>query len=182
MTRAQAQQLLERYNIPFQTWGTGTSKPLEKFFQELKTGEAKLIEVDGQLIRVVSLVVINVYFKSDHQLFKLFESHQIYNNGRIIKRNLPDSIYEKLMPNEDPIDGAKRAIAEELSITQPLNLVLKDVRKNLQQGISFPGILTQDTQYLFDLLLPQTLYKDLYTEVQKDKTSFFHWQEVHDPI
>ena len=179
MSDNQVLELLNKYNIPYQNWGKGTSKPLSKFFQEIKSGEATLTEHNNQLIRVVSLAVINVFYKRNQKTFKLFESHQIYKNGRVVKRNLPDSIYEKLKPKETPLEGARRALKEELLITDNMDLIEKGSKKNLQMGMSFPGLLNNDTQYLYDVILSDELFKpEGYTEIQPDKSSYFIWQET----
>ena len=96
-----------------------------------------------------------------------------------MKRGLPHSVYEKLKPREDPITAAKRALLEELGISSNIDIIEKEVTTGIQMGMSFPGLLNNDTQYFFEVTLSKNEYNpNGYKEIQKDKTSYFEWADI----
>jgi hypothetical protein len=176
LTKQELIKLLNKYHIPYQNWGKNKAKPIEKLVEELKTNECSLVEKEGNLVRIVSLAVLDVFYKKENKIYKLYETKQIYKNGRTVIRNLPHSVYEKLKPVEDPIQGAKRALQEELGISSDIEIVEKEVTMGIQMGMSFPGLLNNDTQYFFEVILPHSEFNPQgYTEIQKDKTNYFEW-------
>ncbi len=87
---------------------------------------------------------------------------------------------EKLKPNEDPLDGAKRAIAEELGITSDVVLVDKGVSSEIISGKSYPGLMNEGTLYTYEVILPDEEFKpEGYVEVQEEKTNYFKWKEIN---
>src|SRR5688572_28804027 len=122
MTKAESTQLLSKYNIPFGSWGSGNSKTLDHLLKEINIGEAKLIETENGLLRTVNVIVMDVYFNDGESKLKLFEDRQVYKNGRIAKRQPPNSLLEKIKPDEEPFIGARRTLAEELGITSDLEI------------------------------------------------------------
>jgi hypothetical protein len=173
-------ELLMKYKIPYDTWGTGQTKTVLHLLHEVNTGESRLEEQNLQLYRIVSIAVLNVFCLLDAKRYQLFETRQVYTDGRVAIRNLKDSLYEKLLPDEDPLAGAYRALNEELGIDTKLAIVDKGVTLGVREAISYPGLITKDTQYSFEVIIPLKEYKpNGYIETQKDKTNFFEWKEVY---
>ncbi len=86
--------LLNKYNIKFQTWGAGTAKSLDHLLKEIQLGEAVLQERDGKLFRLVKVIVFNVFFLKENKKYKLYEDKQVYKDGRVVNRDLKDSLWK----------------------------------------------------------------------------------------
>ena len=72
ITKYELIQQLEKYNIAYQNWGENQAKPLEKLLEELNTKECSLIEKEGNLIRIVSIAVLDVFYTEANKKYKLF--------------------------------------------------------------------------------------------------------------
>ncbi len=85
-----------------------------------------------------------------------------------------------MMPGEDPLQAAYRALSEELGITEKLPLTPKPLlQKGPQLSTSFPGIYSLYKMYVFDVFLPTHLYKrEGYVEHQADKSNYFVWEKI----
>ncbi len=176
-------QLLRKYKIPFESWGTGNSKPFEKFCSEINSSEAKLVERDNELFRLVSVVVMNVFYFNNNQHFKLKEDRQIYKDGRVVRRDLKDSLLEKLKPQEDPYSGALRALREELGITTKVTLNDNGMTSEIVEGKSYPGLMNHGTLYNYEAILSDKEFKqEGYIEIQDDKTSYFVWEQYRSTL
>lgn len=177
MTKEELIILLTKYSIPFQNWGTGNAKTLDHLLKEINSGESSLAERDGGLIRIVSVIVMNVYFNDGNRKLKLFEDRQEYKFGRIVKRNNNDSLLEKIKPDEDISVAAKRTLAEEINITPELNIIDKGTSTEMIMGKSFPGLLGQATLYNFEVELTENEFNpEGYIEYQEEKTNFYKWK------
>ncbi len=181
MKREELILLLESNDIQFRDWGAGASKTLEHLLKEIYEGEAELIQRDGSLLRVVTGSTIRVYYRNGAVLLYLKEEKQIFNDGRVKRRELAGdmSIGEKLKPGEIPAVGAWRSLAEELGITEKLPLIPRpDIIKCPVPSVSFPGLYTLYTIFAFEVFLPERWYKPGgYIEAQPDKINYFSWTE-----
>ncbi len=177
MTEYELIILLDKYNIRHQDWGKGKAKTFEHLLKEINSGEAKLVEKDNQLFRIVSVIVMDVYYINKGKKLKLIEEQQIYKDGRIVRRELKNSLLEKLIPNEDSLAGAKRALSEELGINLEVKLVDKGKSSEVIPGKSYPGLMNEGTLYTYVAYLTDQVFNpEGYKEVQEDKTSYFLWK------
>jgi len=183
MNITQLRRILEAHNIPLDEWGKGKARTVEQFLKELNSGESLLTSVDGELFRSSQGSVVEIhYFDCNlRQHYMLTELHQILANGRIITRDIPFSIGEKILPNESSLDAARRAFKEELGITEKIALREKiGYTQGPVPSTSYPGIITSYYVDVWFADLPHHLYKkEGYTEVQSDKTSEFVWTPYH---
>lgn len=182
VTRAELLELLKKYNVPFEKWGTGESKTIEHLLSELSSGESELIEKQGNLVRKSFGAAVNVYYKNrEGKVFKLKEAKQVFRDGREKIRDLGTSIGEKIKPGESALSAAQRALSEELGIDEKLELKqASPIIKGPVSSQSFPGLQSEYFINVFEFFLPDNLYNpDGYTERQADKESIFIWEQIN---
>lgn len=184
MIREEVLSLLFAHHIPTETWGTGKAKTLEHLFNEVESGEASLLEVDGVLMRRAEGSIVSVFYRNDPDTFFLREDRQVFSDGRTRVRDLDTSVGEKLSPNENPLSGAWRALVEELgfSYEETVRLVFVSEKQRVKGPVpsdSYPGLQTLYIMYPFTVFLPKHLFKpEGYMEKQTDKATYFEWKKV----
>ncbi len=163
------------------SWGQGATKTVEQLFNELCSGESDLGIDDGSLVRILSVVTVNIFFKDGEKTLKLFEKEQVFANGSKRVRNLDTSLSEKMQFQETKEETLVRMMKEELSlIVEPTRFsLIKQNRQTRRLSKSYPGL---DTLYLFNdyelLLNKEEFNPHGYTEEQSDKKTYFCWKEV----
>lgn len=172
------QSYLHSFGTPIDSWGINGTKTVRHLLNELQTGESDLEEKDGKLMRHVTGIGINIYYKAGKQVFKLKEDKQIFSNKSVRQRNISTSLGEKMKPGELPKEAAQRALKEELGITAyELGKPTIEDREPKVSG-TYPGLLTKHYVYVFTVSLREEDYKpEGYIEVQTDKTTYFVWKE-----
>ena len=174
--------LLKRYNIPCDIWGTGKSKTIQHLLDEIQGEECSVIEEDGSLTRYIEFVGIKIFY-TDEEGNKWFlkEDRQEFNDGRTRRRNIPSSVSEKMKFGEDPLISAIRGIKEELGVKIEGHQLSK--RRDLHYdggSVSYPGL---DTKYKGHRFLCEFKIEDFnsngYIEVQRDKKTFFNWVKIN---
>jgi hypothetical protein len=180
MTKDELIQQLTKFDIPFNTWGQGNAKTLDHLLKELNTGECTVEEnPDYGLLRKVKIVTMNVYYNDGAQKLKLHEDRQVYKNGRTTHREPETSLMEKLKPDENPFEGAKRALAEELDITSSLDIKDLGMKVENVQGLSYPGLRHEGTLFQYEVELSELEYNpEGYQEIQEDKTNYYVWRPL----
>jgi hypothetical protein len=176
----------EAPDINLKNWGIGKAKTLTHLLDEILKGEAKVELVDGKIYRSIEVVSISIFSPTD-PIMLLREAKQVFANGRIRPRNLPNncSVAEKIkfLHNETPEVAVIRACQEELrQIQEPVNAgQLQYIATHTRQALStsYPGVLTNKTVYIFHCNFTQGQYNpEGYTEIQDDKTNHFHWFQI----
>lgn len=180
MTINELAEFLESRKIPYGEWGTGESKTLEHLLTEINSGEARLQDTENdRILRIVTGVVINVFFQQGQDILKLIEDKQIFVDGRERRRNLSTSIGEKMKTGESPDAAANRALREELGI---VGVAISNTGVENREPIpstTYPGLWTKNTFYVYEAQLPPHHFRpEGYVEIQDDKTSYFIWQKT----
>ena len=175
--------LLKKHKVPYETWGTGEAKSFEHLYREIFDGESMIEMRDGKVFRISTGSTLRVYYKSRREFLWLKEDKQVFNDGRVKRRELRGekmSIGEKLKPGESPTSGAWRALAEELCIVEKLPLIpLPDIVVGPVESVSFPGLQTIHTIFAFEVYIPERWYRrEGYIEKQSDKTNYYVWKIV----
>lgn len=174
--------LLKKHNIPCDIWGTGKSKTTQHLLNEIEEEECTLVEEDGGLVRYIEFVGIKIFY-TDKDGFRWFlkEERQEFNDGRIRRRNIPNSVSEKMKFGEDPLISAIRGIREELGVDIKGHQLSK--RRDLHYdggSTSYPGL---DTKYKGHRFLCEFKDEDFnpngYIEIQRDKKTFFVWEKIN---
>jgi len=180
LSRRDLTGLLTDHGCPLDRWGQGPAKTLSHLLRELADGECRLTVQDGQLFRDVPGAMLRVR----HRDLTLIEDHQRFTDGRespVRRRQLPGSVGEKLQSGEDPDAGARRALAEELGITEPVALRGKHLTRKFAESESYPGLMSRFETWVYEVELPDSCYQpDGYREVQADKTTVWVWAPTAD--
>lgn len=174
--------LLKRYNIHCDIWGTGKSKTIQHLLDEIQGEECSVIEEDGSLTRYIEFVGIKIFYTDEEgNRWFLKEDRQEFNDGRTRRRNIPSSVSEKMKFGEDPLISAIRGIKEELGVKIEGHQLSK--RRDLHYdggSVSYPGL---DTKYKGHRFLCEFKIEDFnsngYIEVQRDKKTFFNWVKIN---
>jgi hypothetical protein len=167
-------QTLNDYDINPNNWGNGDTRTLKELYKEIVDGETELTEVDGELIRTVTVVGIVVTCND----FKLKEDRQEFTDGRIRHRDLSVSCAEKLIKGETPKQAAVRCIKEELGIEiHERELTPHVSHSNKDLSSSYPGLKCIYHRNPFDYEMKMEYFKpEGYQEFQENKTTYFIWQ------
>ncbi len=172
---------LRARSVPLELWGTGSAKTIEHLLSELNSGESTLASEHGRLLKIGTGACLNIYHVENGRTLRLREEKQVFEDGREkVRADLLMSVGEKMVPGEDPIEAAYRALREELGITERLPLSPQPgFVKGPLPSTSFPGVYSQFHMYVFDVYLPDRWYKlEGYVEHQKDKNNYFVWDAL----
>lgn len=162
--------------IDISLWGTGTYLAVENLFEELEKGDCRLIKTGEKIMREVRSVGARVFYKN----YVLVEDKQVFNDGRIRVRNNGYAVSEKLMDDEDPLDGMVRGIREELGLKGDLDLRIRCGEMKSLNSPSYPGLETQYTILEYDLVLTDDQFDpDGYIDVGDNMTTYFVWKEIN---
>lgn len=136
---------LAAHGVDATAWGAQTSsKSLACLLKEILEGETLMQCVDGEPLRRVSVISVEIKNK---QGLSLFETKQRLPSGVVRQRHL--LLSEKLLPNESWAAASRRGIREELGSVLPTAArieVLSDtleVRTESRTSGSYPGLKTQ---------------------------------------
>jgi hypothetical protein len=170
--------------VEFYSLGIDGAKTITHLLIEENEGECTLELINGVLYRNIEVVSISIYYYTKKRLH-LQEKEQIFTDGRLRRRNLPDncSVADKIkLGKENPLEAALRAInTEELSEIQAVPVTASQLRfiRTIQRenpSSSYPGIFTNKKIHIFECFFTKEQFKPKgYTEIQDDKKSHFHW-------
>ncbi|MFB6225461.1 MAG: hypothetical protein ABEI13_03305, partial [Candidatus Paceibacteria bacterium] len=130
------QTILSRHNIDL----SKTFKGVPDLWDEIRSGECTLTEEDGELIRNVR--VLNVEVRYDNRI--LVETQQVKQDGTVRKRNLP-YLAEKLYPDESLQKGIIRTLKEELSLEQ--TPPADHIRGQINENVTFTSSASDQSAY-----------------------------------
>jgi len=173
--------LLKKYDVPIEHWGTGKSKTIEHLLAEIEEKECSLVENKKNIVRYIEFVGIKIYYTDENdQRWVLKEDRQEFNDGRIRRRSIPNSVSEKMKSGEDPLISAIRGIREELGVKIEAHQLSKYSDLHYDGGsVSYPGLDTKYKGHRFVCQFNKDQF-DLsgYIEVQRDKKTFFVWKKI----
>lgn len=172
--------LLNKYDVPVEEYGTGGYKTTGHLYSEIAEGETELTEENGELIRKVSFVGARVIYKLDGKWMRLYEDKQIFKDGRMRRRtNMPYSAAEKFKTGEDPKEVIVRGVKEELDIDISTEQFIFYNTRKVENNEDYPGIKSFHTGYEFMVILNEDQYvPDGYVERQADKDVIFKWKPI----
>lgn len=170
--------LLSDNGIDVSAFGQGEAKTLEHLLYEIKTGEAILEVQNGQLVRKLNVLNIDVWHTTlDGLCLRLVEDRQEFADGRKRHRSLPTAISEKWLAHEVQNKAIARALKEELGVVtfnihnRPETLLSKKI-----ESPSFPGLTSEYCITKCSVVIDSSEFKpEGYIEHQKDKNTYFVW-------
>lgn len=171
-------KILTKYGIDTSKFGKNGSKTLKDLTAEIQKGESSLQEINNRLTRCVRIVSLDVFYVEDSSIWRLYERKQKFVSGQSRKRKLPGSISEKLLYNETPLQGIKRALREEIGIKK-YNLTSRITCSTRKvDSPSYPGLETKYKIFCASILIDPSEYKsEGYQEIQKNIITFFRWRK-----
>mmetsp|Transcript_691 Transcript_691/g.2077 ORF Transcript_691/g.2077 Transcript_691/m.2077 type:complete len:310 (-) Transcript_691:201-1130(-) len=143
-TVGELENWLQQAGLDTSAYGTPPAKSIAELLEEVELGESLLQIVEGNLVRVVS--VLNVFIKNKNGEV-LMEEHQVRPCGTVRARGLPLS--EKLKAGEDWHPAVHRAIHEELGSVLPDNPKIEIMSHTYRMAVetrtsnSYPGLHSQ---------------------------------------
>lgn len=168
------EEKLISYGIPVSKWGKGAAKNISHLQKEINDKETVLEEVNGELLRKVSVVAVAV--ESNGR--RLIEDRQEFNDGRVRRRGTR-RCGEKCIAGETSEQSAIRCLTEELGLTHidTSNLILEKTNERVKMSMSYPGLNALYSTTLYTYNMPDEQFKpEGYIEEQDDKKTFFIWE------
>jgi hypothetical protein len=172
---------LGRGGIDTNDWYKKGRFELPRLLGEVVAGEAELALDSAGVYRRLSIAAIDVYhLTSNGPIFYLQETKQVTRYvGTNRHRRQETSLGEKLVAGEHPDAGARRALAEELSIEEPEGLYYNGSQRFTRPTGKFPGVITDMKVFNYvATIAAQDFRPKGYVEVQQDKKNFFNWQQL----
>lgn len=87
--------LLTDHGIKTDNFGRGKAKTIDDLLKELESGETKLVEQKGKLVRVLDIAGVNIYFDDESHRYRLVQEKQVFADGRTRPRQTLFSVSEK---------------------------------------------------------------------------------------
>lgn len=179
------EEWLEQHGVSTAQYGRGTARTTAELFEEVAKAESVLL-VDAASSRALRLInVLNLYIVND-QGQVLIEAGQQLPDGRMRQRCLPLS--EKMIGAEGWQAAAVRAVSEELATALPQEWrCLLHINESsylqlveVQESMSYPGLLTQYTCHKVTAALPclpKHSFSTLEPRPNGTLTSYWEWKE-----
>jgi hypothetical protein len=173
----QEQSLEEKllsFGIPLSEWGKGSAKNIKHLQKEIDDKETVLKEIDGELIRFVSVVAVAV----ENNGKRLVEDRQEFNDGRVRRRGTK-RCGEKCIAGETSEQSAIRCLEEELGldVVDTSKLIFEKTHEKTKMSMSYPGLKATYSTALYTYNMPDEQFKpDGYIEEQDDKKTYFIWE------
>ncbi|MBP9749579.1 MAG: hypothetical protein KBD21_02520 [Candidatus Pacebacteria bacterium] len=174
------ESLLRTNSIPLNLWGQGSAKTLDHLKKEVAEGETVLVEEEGKLLRLTTVLYIIVECEVGAEWFRLREDRQEFVDGRVRRRAyMWGSLAEKMKAGECPTEGAVlRALSEEIGVSSVKSAHLLQIEVSEEESPSYPGLQARFTNHKWVVeMCPADFHPDGYVEVQPDKSTYFVWEK-----
>lgn len=182
LSRSKIISVLEAHGVDHRNW-----KPPHRTLDDLVQQHTKdqIFISDGQgsqVILEVHTAVVIVLYKSRSTWLELYEDHQLFPDGSILRRSDFNGIGETLDRHETPQAAAIRCLREELSFYDDRHFQLSQVLHHEQRGPiqseKWPEILAKFHRYIFECWINSKLFKKGgYREIRNDgRIIFFKWK------
>jgi hypothetical protein len=174
--------LLEAHGFDTSKWGVGATKSVDSLWEEIDQGETGILRRGTELIRRTHVAAVDVAVSlGSGKRYQLRESKQVYEGGWVRERNLVTSLAEKIKPDEDTEVAVRRALAEELGISEVKSVELLGEQVIHKTSATFSGIETQLMLRFAKVELHEKDFKvEGYVERQPEKSIYFAWELIGD--
>jgi hypothetical protein len=174
-------QILKEKGVNTSLWGVGEAKTLEHFYNEIKKGDSILVEgEEGELIREVIICGADIFYTSQEgNKYRLKEKKQVFYDGRERKRDYGHAVSEKLFPDENPEEGIRRGICEELGISGEISLSETKYDEIFRLSPSYPTLMSHYIRYNYEVELTEEQFNlEGYVEHGSTCITYFEWEEI----
>ncbi|MEX0650318.1 MAG: hypothetical protein WD200_04905 [Candidatus Andersenbacteria bacterium] len=188
-------ELLDKYNIPYQRWGSEeypAAQTLKDLEREVEAGYAALVEKEGELVREVSVALVDIQYTDDKgSLWKLVEAKRVLHGDTEDEKHT--EIGKRIQEGESAAQAAMKALTE-AGIVNVNPSTLKHPRQydkeyRPEDGWKYPGLrdLIHYHEYVvgctseninLDKLGTPTGYR--HQNLEPDKVTQYEWKLVGD--
>lgn len=151
---------------------------VKQLYEDIEKGETILEEIDGRLLRRVNVVCVHCFHYSQaREPLRLIEKKQILPDGSIRERGYK-FVSETMKPLETHHNAAKRALVEELQITDPtLQFQIYPKKQiKIKDSTTYIGLNSRYSVHHYRTEFPARLFKENYIEEEEGITTHFSWE------
>lgn len=162
--------------LPLSEYGKGKAKSFQQLLTEVESGETQIVWQNNRPIRLLKIVVLKVYCRGQ----MLVEDRQEFPDGRVRDRGI-EGLSEKLYLQESHNEAVYRTLQEELGLfvdeLQGVSVQFLGQELEKKESPSYPGLESHYDKYMYEVHLPDDLYKPEYTEFCDDgMRTYFTWK------
>jgi len=174
--------LLDAHSVPLALWGAWENRSLDDFLKSLTKDKVFIRNsICQQLVIDVHTAVVVVLHQFRGKWLELYEDHQLFPDGSVLRRTSFNGVGETLKRYEKIRDGAIRCLAEELSFKNQslynLSKCLGVERREPVNSEKWPGIKAAYHRYFFECTIARPLYcPNGYMEHKGGRKIFFKWK------
>lgn len=159
--------------------------------KELDSGKCKLEDKDGVVVRILQAANIAVFYNHpDGRKLELYEAYEEFTDGTPLRVRGLSEVVKKMRTFEDPIDGARRGLREELKIhldrkQASMRFIPGEIDVLQGPSESYPGLPYQTTRNHFAFYLNESEFNEngyAYHNSKEKRKTVFRWREVGQSI
>lgn len=179
MTKEKLESFLRTNNIPLGEWGKGDAKTVDDLLKEVQASESVLSLRGTKVIREVTSLLLDIYYKEGSDVWRLVEEKQVFADGRTRVRSGSISMGEKMTADENSEAAIHRGLEEELGISGLQSVIERPMVREELPSTTYPGIVSRHTRHRYDVVLQTKDFKpEGYIEVQPTKSTYFVWKRA----
>ncbi len=174
-------QMLNRYEIPWKSWGSGTSRTLDDLFAYHERDRLYFRETESKLVIDVHAVIVIVRHRYRRRWLELYEDRQEFPDRHVLRRTNFNGIAETMRRREARLTAAHRCLSEELHFCDPSEYRLSGCitveHRDPVPSEKWPGLWAAYHRHMFDCVINRSLFKpDGYVEHEKNRRIYFKWK------
>lgn len=179
--REELVQILERANVPLDSFGKGPAKTVDHLLKEIREGETVLRTwPSGEILRELKVLWVDVVCEhANGDVYFLREDRQEFKDGRkdnIKRRTLEASLGEKLKPDEKPDEAVVRALQEEIGVSDVDGVFQTGQSEKSLTPDTYPGVPSSYVFCKYAVMINESAFvPEGYIEDQPDKTNYYVW-------
>ena len=168
-------------DIPWRSWGKGTSRDLNAFFAYHEKERLYFRKPGDKLVIDVYCAVVLVYHRFNWKWLEIYEDKQVCDTGKILRRSNYNGIAETMRRGESEEVTAHRCLFQELGFKDQtkyqLSKCLKVEQREPVPSEKWPGIWASYHRHLFQCVISRKIFRrDGYTERDDDRVIHFRWK------
>lgn len=159
-SRRQALRLLQRSNVPVDSWEVDGAESLERFLVEVERCNCDLRLASVGLVRESNLVLVDIFYRDDDGNYHKFDG--IRPDGE------KGSVSDALQAGEDYVAAALRLLSgPDLKVEGELTLNQGDLSEHQFESSRYPGVTERYVVKEFSVFLSADQYRALENLAKK---------------